>query len=316
MQKPLFPVCHESRLSPGVRDVENSRREVRTLVRTEATADFEARPTRAEGEGDARKYLNNEIRTTGDSSVLESYGERVGAFHKYRLELAKELQMEKLYVEAEDLQRKREAWEEQSGELFAVGMEEWTSGMKKLIGMRKRWHDEYEREYVQKASLWQNRCEAMTTLKTRWVNSAAQAAVDTGTVATARQLGLNAETLMAQAEGMLIPRINIETPDLQNITSKVTNGITLTSLIEKARSLSVRSSTDTVLVSAMLPVIRGTSDAMRDLKSFGEEISREVNDHITVARAYQMRDVVLNAEKNIAEQIDDANISVEKNWNR
>jgi hypothetical protein len=181
--------------------------------------------------------------------------------------------------------------------------------MKKLIGMRKRWHDEYEREYVQKASLWQNRCEAMTTLKNRWVNSAAQAAVDTGTVATARQLGLNAETLIAQAEGMLIPRINIETPDLQNITSKVTNGITLTSLIEKARSLSVRSSTDTVLVSAMLPVIRGTSDAMRDLKSFGEEISREVN-------AYQMRDVVLNAEKNIAEQIDDANISVEKNWNR
>jgi hypothetical protein len=117
---------------------------------------------------------------------------------------------------------------------------------------------------------------------------------------------------MAQAEGMLIPRINLETPD----TSKVTKGITLTSLIEKARSLSVRSSTDTVLVSAMLPVIRGTSDAMRDLKSFGEEISREVNDHITVARAYQMRDVVLNAEKNIAEQIDDANISVEKNWNR
>jgi hypothetical protein len=252
----------------------------------------------------------------GRAEVLTAYGGQLADYYEHRLDLAKDLQMEKLYSEAEDLHRRRRAWEEQMGELFATGMREWTAGIKRLVGMRKRWRDKFEREYEKKSELWQGKYEQLTALKNVWVEKAADSAVEAGTLAGARQLGLDAEAMIGEAESLLIPDISIGTPNLSEMTGEVIDGQLMSGLIGRARGLSGRAGSETVLVAAMLPQIRGRGESLRELENFAEEVTAEVREHVAVAQAYQVRETVERAEERIDERIDDANRNVEYSVNR
>ncbi|MDY7028431.1 MAG: hypothetical protein SVR04_09065, partial [Spirochaetota bacterium] len=253
---------------------------------------------------------------SGKAEVLNAYGRRLAGYYQHRLSLAKELQMEKLYSQAEDLHRRRALWEEQMGELFATGMREWTAGIKRMVGMRKRWRDKFEREYEKKSELWQGKYEHLTALKKVWVDKAADSAVEAGTLAGARQLGLDADAMIGEAESLLIPDISIGTPNLSEITGEVINGQLMSGLIGRARGLSGRAGSETVLVAAMLPQMRGRRESLRELENFAEEVTAEVREHVAVAQAYQVRETVERAEERIDERIDDANRNVEYSVNR
>jgi hypothetical protein len=253
---------------------------------------------------------------SGAAEVLSAYGERLASFYEYRLGLASGLQLEKLYTEAEDLQRQELAWEEQTGELFQVGMAEWIDGYKELLGMRKRWQDEYERDYVEKATVWQEKYDRLVMLKNDWANEAADAAVRTGTLASARELGLDADAMIAEAEGLLVPDISLKAPDLEDVTARLVDGMTLGRVMGKAKSLTARLGTDSVLVAAMLPQMRGISGSLRELEAYGDELGQEVREHVAVAQAYQLRESVEKAEERIREQVASANRGLEKNLDK
>ncbi len=244
--------------------------------------------------------------------VLDRLGEELVGYFGSRLELANQAQYNRLQQSYEELIRRRNRWEQRTAELFRTGAGEWARGLVVLTGQRKRWQEEYAEAYGQQAARWQDQYALLLSGRERWVQDSAQKGARAGSVALAREVGLDAERMIAEVEEITIPDLRVKHTDLSGLVEEVVDGRSLEAMVAHARFLTAQSERGGTVVAAFLPELRNHTAVLLDMDEVQEQLCGEIRKHVALAGALQMRKAVDETEEGIAESVEKANRSVER----
>ncbi len=252
----------------------------------------------------------------GEAEVLEEYGRRIIDLFRFRLDQTSDLQYEKLASEREELERRRQYWEERTGELLHAGLAEWNEGLERMIGVRQTRQNQFAREYDEKSRIWEDRYERWGRNRQAWITEGAERTVQAGTTAMLRQMGLEADARIADAEMTLIPDMSSDPPDLGRLMRQVLGGSTLDRIIEDTRRLAGRARTDPVPVAVTIPLIGTDRSVLRTFTHLRENLMGEVVERAALAQASMFRDQLESTETRVEETIEEANRGFEDNLDR
>ncbi len=215
-------------------------------------------------------------------------------------------------VEYEALTRRHDSWSNRMESLVAAGAEEWDHGYIRLAGQRKRFQEETAEEYAEAAAVWDLRYEALIVSRDEWIDGATHHAVRAGSEAAARQMGLDAEYLIARSEAIAVPDLTIETGDLELAVRQATDDTLLTDMISAAGAMAGRAG-ETVVIAAYLPGVRSTTDSAESARGVADALGEEIQQHAMRVTALQMNEQIRESIVAVDDGIDEANRSVSEN---
>ncbi|MBW8002842.1 MAG: hypothetical protein FVQ80_12610 [Planctomycetes bacterium] len=247
---------------------------------------------------------------TGDTLVLQNIGNRIVGLYHNKLDMLTEKENEKLLREYNELKLRRNQWERRVAELYVTGNTQWSKGLTDLVGNRKRWREDFQKEYEQKARLWEVKYARFGVSRDSWVQDSAQKAVTASGEAMARKIGIDADRLIGEVEGITIGDMSFNTQSLAGIVIKVMDGNTLSNLISTARMFTERLGDEQVVLASYLPEIRNNMGNMVAIEDFQNGLMEEVEKKAFLIQAMRLADTIDETRESIDENIKDANISV------
>ena len=265
----------------------------------------------------AARYFTEQIETYGhkDSEImrLSDWGNYVSDMYDDHLQTVYLNELEKLEQGRLELQNRVDEWNERIGELYNTGLSEWDRGFKRLIGMRKTWQNNFEKDFEDQQEIWNAKHALFVLNREKWVEDSARAGVLTGSTVTANEIGINADKLITEVEGIIIPDLQFNSDSLTNIIDRVVDRKGLLAMIESARFLTNRIDDIKVTVAANLPEINSISDNILAAEDFQNNLMEEIEKHAAFINIMQMKKMVDETRKGIAENVDDANKNMDKN---
>ncbi len=227
------------------------------------------------------------------------------------LDIKKSENDEKIKLQYLELKDKQGLFESRIAELYETGVIEWKVGFTNLIGMRKKWRDNFQREAILKEELWKSKYKILKENRNSWIEQST-AAVQRGEAGRlSREIGINADKLLSESEMIIIPDIK-NSPELDNIIEEVTGAEKLSSLISAASFYSAKKESDNITPSSYLPEIGSFGGNDLRLESYAENLSSEIRKRAALLEALKMAKTVTDVEDGILENIESANRSTEK----
>ena len=249
----------------------------------------------------------------GEADKLGTYITALENRFKVRLDTAQEEARESLLGELATLRERRSEWETQVQDLVSTGMNEWQTGAVNLYGQRKRWEEEYAKEYEEKNLLWEAKYQILRNNRETWVRESAERTIAAGTEGIAHDFGLETARLEAEVESIRIPDMSLGKGDLEAVVAKSFDGKLMSDLLAEAKELSRHGATERPVVAAFLPEARDTSGALAEAESFARGIGTEIYQKASLVAALEMRKALEEAEDGVTENVAEANKSVDKN---
>ena len=273
------------------------------------------------------EYSLNESSPISFSKILSSYSdendlkgrERILSFAaddlmKYfssSIDIKKHENNAVLNLQYQELKDKQGLFENRIAELYEAGVREWKAGFTNLVGKRKKWRENFQKEAGFKEELWKDKYNILKANRSRWIEKSVLAVERGESRRLSREIGINADKLLSESEMVIIPDIK-NIPDLENIIENVTDSKKLSSLISAADYFSSGKESDSLILSAYLPEIGSFSGSDKRLESYAESISNKVRKHAAILEALKMAKTVTQVEDGILENIKSANRSTEK----
>ena len=214
--------------------------------------------------------------------------------------------------ELESLYNQKSYWEDRTRNLISEGMDQWDLSTRKLIGQRESWRGGFEREYEYKSVLWEGKYRLLTRNKNSWLQNSSEAAVTSGTIALARDMGLDADRLITDVRFSLIPDIQSKPGRLESLVESALDGLTAKALLSGMKGFSSRSTGHDVILSSRIPTLPDTHQSMDRLLDQQSVLKEEINKALALTQAYQMVEAVDAARQSVSENIAQANQSVDE----
>ncbi len=230
--------------------------------------------------------------------IHDAAGMRLGGVHT--------AQSHRLTMEYETLMRREDDWTVRMNSLVATGLTEWQAGSVRLAGQRKRFQEETQEAYAEAVAVWNARYDRMTQSRTEWIERTTQHAVRAGSEATARQVGLDAERLIAESEAIAVPDLDIEVGNLEHTVREATDGRMLSTIVREAGRIADRAG-GSPIVAAYLPRVRSTTQSARSARALSDELGEEIQRRAMRVTALQMREQIREGINAATDGIDDAN---------
>ena len=130
--------------------------------------------------------------------------------------------------------------------------------------------------------------------------------------ATARQVGLDAERLIADSEAIAVPDLTIEVGALDQTVRDATDGVILSAIIREAGRMADRAG-DRPIVAAYLPQVRSTRRSRRSARALTEEMGEEIQQRAMRIMALQMGEQIREGIAGATEGIEEANRGIAGN---
>jgi len=249
----------------------------------------------------------------GEEEKLSALTDALEGSFRCRLDSAQEEAREGLLGELAAFRERRADWEARVRALFGTGVEEWKKGTVDLYGRRKRWEEEYAKEYGEKNSLWEAKYAILLDGRDEWTRMSADLAVRAGVEGVARDFGLETERLVAETESLRIADMGADRAGFERLVAGCFDGKLMRDLVDEAGRLALRGADDRPVVAARLPEARDTSGAMKAADAFARGVGDEIYRKASLVAALGMREALDRAEAGVKENVDSANRSVEKN---
>ncbi len=234
--------------------------------------------------------------------IHDAAGMRLGGVHT--------AQSHRLTMEYETLMRREDDWTVRMNSLVATGLTEWQAGSVRLAGQRKRFQEETQEAYAEAVAVWNARYDRMTQSRTEWIERTTQHAVRAGSEATARQVGLDAERLIAESEAIAVPDLDLEVGNLEHTVREATDGRMLSTIVREAGRIADRAG-GSPIVAAYLPRVRSTTQSARSARALSDELGEEIQRRAMRVTALQMREQIREGVVAVTDGINDANRAVE-----
>jgi len=244
--------------------------------------------------------------------TMTAYGQQLVRSFKSRMSLVKQNRYTQMQEELEGIYNQRQFWEDRIDELSHEGMEQWNLSTQRLIGQRERWRDDFERDYQYKTVLWEGKYKLLARNKNTWIQNSSEAAVSSGTYAMARDMNLDAQSLLGEVNFSLIPDICVETGDLDRIVKDSLDGSTMYKLLAGIQNMTAHAGSHDVILSAHLPSVPDTTKAMDALQEKQLVLKEDISKALALAQACQMKETVDKTRESILDNIDDANKGVDQ----
>jgi hypothetical protein len=245
--------------------------------------------------------------------TLMAYGDELIRGFQNRMTLVRQDRYNEFQKGLESIYAQKTYWEERTQDLIQEGLDQWNLSTRKLIGQRESWRSSYEREYQYKVDLWDKKYWLMTDNKNSWLKNSSEAAVTSGTIALANNLGLDAEQLIGDVRFTLIPDIQTDPVDLSELVESSLEGMTLDRLLTGMKNLASRNIENNVIFSSRIPSLPDTHRSMDRLKDQQTELKEQINKALSMTQASQLSEAVDAARKSVSENIDQANRSIDEN---
>jgi len=184
-----------------------------------------------------------------------AYGRELNSLFSQRMAEVKNQRYALLFKEKEELLKRKAYWEDQCRAMTEEGADQWNRGVQQLVTRRKRWRDDYKREYGAKSNLWEEKYDLLQKNKDRWLNASSSQAVESGTLAIAREMGLKASSLISEVGFVLIPDMTLKTDSLKTLVEEALEGKTLNRILAGMQGLSDRNRHKEGLSALRLPEI-------------------------------------------------------------
>ncbi|TVR30589.1 MAG: hypothetical protein EA404_12245 [Spirochaetaceae bacterium] len=223
-----------------------------------------------------------------------------------------EAEQQRLAVDYEELSRGYHDWEVTMAELYRVGQDEWQRAAGRLVDMRRRWRDEFRRDYHGTEHIWDQKYALLAQSRHQWVTQATRHAVEAGSSSTARQLGIESAALIGQLDSIVIPDLSLWTaPDLPGVLQAETRLPELMALAETAgESLHAVHYT----LAGQRPTLHLTVASLRSAEAVADLVSEAVYANAARISAMQIGRQVDDAQQRIERAVQQANRSTRKRF--
>ena len=219
-----------------------------------------------------------------------------------------DIRMKNQYFEILD---KKELFAKRTAELYETGVYEWGNSFTELLGRRKKWRDDFQKEVLLKEDLWREKYNIFRENRNRWIEESALSASRGEAGRLAREVGINADSLLAESGAIIIPDIK-NTPSLDGLVEKVTDSRKLSNLISSASYYSSGKESDKTALSSYLPAIGSFGCNDITIESFADKLSADIRKRASLLEALKMAKTVSEIENGIADNIEEANRSTDK----
>ncbi len=227
------------------------------------------------------------------------------------VDISKHENDEKIKLQYLELKDKQGLFESRISELYETGVKQWKESFTKLIGKRKKWREDFQKEASLKEELWRDKYNILKENRNNWIEESTIAVQRGESRRLSREIGINADKLLSESGMIIIPDIK-NSPDLENIVEEVTDSEKLSSLISAASYYSKRKESDNITLSSYLPDIGSFGRNDIRLENYAENLSNEVRKKAALLEALKMAKTVTEVEDGIADNIESANMSTEK----
>ena len=227
------------------------------------------------------------------------------------VDISKHENDEKIKLQYLELKDKQGLFESRISELYETGVKQWKESFTKLIGKRKKWREDFQKEASLKEELWRDKYNILKENRNNWIEESTIAVQRGESRRLSREIGINADKLLSESGMIIIPDIK-NSPDLENIVEEVTDSEKLSSLISAASYYSKRKESDNITLSSYLPDIGSFGRNDIRLENYAENLSDEVRKKAALLEALKMAKTVTEVEDGIADNIESANMSTEK----
>ncbi|MBF9014485.1 MULTISPECIES: hypothetical protein [unclassified Oceanispirochaeta] len=243
--------------------------------------------------------------------TLSSYGKQlIRNFHD-RLTVVKEEQYGTFRDGLEELHRQKEYWENLCGGLGREGLNQWALSLEKLITDRNSWHNQISREFERKSTLWENKYISLIESKNSWVQQSSRNVLEYGAQTFAREWDLEADRLMTDLNFHLISDLFTDTGSAGDIVAAALQGRTMDKLLSSVGNLSLRTS-GVLSAPTSLALLPDRQSAFFEIEESHKELTEKVYKAMAFSRASQMKELVEQVKSSIADNLEDANRSVDE----
>ncbi len=255
---------------------------------------------------------------SGWTIKLDGLAERALAMFRGRMETIQEQARLEAQGELSLLKEKQQQWETQMETLFHTGMVQWKEQAARLYGMRKRWQDEYAADFEERKGLWEGKYALLVQNRQEWVQMLCREAVTAASEGMGKQYGIERDRLLSELDQVRIPDLSFETygtpqETLRRIVQDAFCGQGMDAVLTQAGWITSRIGKEKPILTAFLPRLRDTSEALKQAERFAEGIGDEIYRKASLVAALNMGKIVEDAQSDVKEKILEANQSVERN---
>jgi hypothetical protein len=249
----------------------------------------------------------------GEYRRLSEIAGSIYGLMEHRLHLLQDWAQQDLQLQFRQIHDQRVLWETKVGDLLAAGLEQWSSGAKRINDSRDRWLQAFADEYDEKQRIWDERYELFCRNREEWAEHSTRNAVSTAGESVAQALNLEADRLIGEIQTITIPEMVAQGPRLSVLVESSFPGPELTEHLRDALSTDLSSDLRFFSRDLDLPSFEATGTADLLAKQLAGQISKEIYNRISLVTALQMRLYIENAEGAIHDRIAEANRSMADN---
>ncbi|MCX7787825.1 MAG: hypothetical protein N2442_09020 [Spirochaetes bacterium] len=249
---------------------------------------------------------------------LEEITERALAMFQGRMETIQDQERFQAQREFSLLKEKQQQWESQMETLFRTGTAQWKEHSVRLYGMRKRWQEEYAAEFEARKRLWEGKYALLVQNRKEWVELLCREAVAAAIEGMGKLYGIERSRLLSEIDQVRIPDLSFETygtpqDTLCRIVQDAFGGQGMDTVLMQAGWITSRIGKEKPILTAFLPRLRDTSEALKQAERFAEGIGDEIYRKASLVAALKMGKIVEDAQTDVKEKILEANQRVERN---